>query len=244
MVILSAAKNPSESPRRLTVVGATLASPSGNISPMFCPSCKTEYRPGFTHCADCDVDLVNPLPVEESPWREAGSLVVIWRGSDPVALSRAMGELEKASIRFWQQPTETHTAFGLGIPRPIAQIYVLEKDLEAARTLVSPIEETPPFGDSQSPVELFGKSDFISPESGPVQGELPASRNPATATEELWSGADADLAEGIGESLRENGIQDRTIADADGRSRIFVASADLDRAREILREIIDATPPE
>lgn len=29
---------------------------------MFCPACRSEYRPGFTHCSDCDVDLVSELP--------------------------------------------------------------------------------------------------------------------------------------------------------------------------------------
>jgi hypothetical protein len=28
---------------------------------MFCPSCKDEFRPGFTRCATCDVDLVDSL---------------------------------------------------------------------------------------------------------------------------------------------------------------------------------------
>jgi hypothetical protein len=32
---------------------------------MFCPRCRSEYRPGFTHCNDCDVDLVWGLPREE-----------------------------------------------------------------------------------------------------------------------------------------------------------------------------------
>lgn len=31
---------------------------------MFCPQCKSEYRPGFTRCADCGVDLVDRLPEE------------------------------------------------------------------------------------------------------------------------------------------------------------------------------------
>ena len=31
---------------------------------MFCPECRAEYRPGFTRCADCDVDLVEELPAE------------------------------------------------------------------------------------------------------------------------------------------------------------------------------------
>lgn len=211
---------------------------------MFCPSCKTEYREGFTRCADCGVDLLNSLPAEESPRSEAGSLVIAWRGSDPVAVSRVMGELENAGIRFWQQPTETHTAFGLGIPRPISQIYVLETDLQAAQALVAPIEETPPFGDSQAPLSVFEIADFVGAESGLSAVDLPEHWDPAKATEELWSGADADLSVGIGESLRENGIQDRTIAEVDGRSRIFVVPADHERAREILREIIEATPPE
>lgn len=34
-------------------------------SAMFCPQCRVEYRPGFTHCTDCDVDLVYELPRQE-----------------------------------------------------------------------------------------------------------------------------------------------------------------------------------
>lgn len=29
---------------------------------MFCPSCRDEFRAGFTHCAACDEDLVAELP--------------------------------------------------------------------------------------------------------------------------------------------------------------------------------------
>jgi hypothetical protein len=32
----------------------------------FCPSCRTEYRPELARCADCDVELVDSLPEEES----------------------------------------------------------------------------------------------------------------------------------------------------------------------------------
>ncbi len=45
---------------------------------MFCPECKAEYRPGFTHCADCDVDLVQELPVELSG--TAKTLQRTWSG--------------------------------------------------------------------------------------------------------------------------------------------------------------------
>jgi hypothetical protein len=33
---------------------------------MVCPECRAEYRPGFTRCADCDLDLVQELPVKSS----------------------------------------------------------------------------------------------------------------------------------------------------------------------------------
>jgi hypothetical protein len=28
---------------------------------MFCPECRAEYRPGFTRCADCEVELVHEI---------------------------------------------------------------------------------------------------------------------------------------------------------------------------------------
>jgi len=32
----------------------------------WCPNCKTEYRDGFSKCADCGADLVDELPQENS----------------------------------------------------------------------------------------------------------------------------------------------------------------------------------
>jgi hypothetical protein len=34
---------------------------------MFCPVCKDEFRPGFTRCAGCDVDLVESLEPGGTP---------------------------------------------------------------------------------------------------------------------------------------------------------------------------------
>jgi hypothetical protein len=32
---------------------------------MYCPECRVEYRPGFTRCSDCHVDLIEELEKEE-----------------------------------------------------------------------------------------------------------------------------------------------------------------------------------
>jgi hypothetical protein len=56
---------------------------------MFCPQCKAEYRPGFTHCTDCDVELVENY-VEAVRHPIAKKVVVgdeygarLWHGRDP-----------------------------------------------------------------------------------------------------------------------------------------------------------------
>ena len=34
---------------------------------MFCPACRAEYREGFYICADCNIALVDELPLEPEP---------------------------------------------------------------------------------------------------------------------------------------------------------------------------------
>jgi len=43
---------------------------------MFCPVCRDEYRPGFTRCASCDVDLVD-APEAAAPRKAAPILAEV-----------------------------------------------------------------------------------------------------------------------------------------------------------------------
>ncbi len=62
----------------------------------WCPNCKTEYREGFTHCADCGAALVQTLPDEapepETLDRPAEAVMLMhcpstrWRPTHTVAL--------------------------------------------------------------------------------------------------------------------------------------------------------------
>ena|SRR3989442_7191458 len=62
---------------------------------MFCPECKAEYRPGFTRCNDCQVELVEVL--EESHRVKSGE-VPDAEDSDYVVIATARGPLEDSQI--------------------------------------------------------------------------------------------------------------------------------------------------
>lgn len=204
---------------------------------MFCPLCKAEYREGFHRCAECDVDLVDSLVKENMEEDDKAELV--WRGSDPVAVSRVLGSLRGAGIPYFVKQTSEHLVFGLAIARPRYHILVPRSHFYAAQYLVAPISETLPFESSQ-PAPDAEKTAVASEESqslGPAEDW-----HPKQATLEVWAGTDAGTTEALGDCLRENGIGFRLLAD-DERQHILVRPEDKKRAREIVREVIEGSPP-
>jgi len=68
---------------------------------MYCPNCRSEYRPGFTRCKDCDVALVVELPLEET--LEFVDLVEVLSTGDPGQVSVIKSILEAEEIPYLAQ---------------------------------------------------------------------------------------------------------------------------------------------
>jgi hypothetical protein len=112
---------------------------------MFCPVCHAEYRPGFTRCSDCQVDLVRELPAssgflskairEDEDSGEHDAMEVLWAGVDPRVQSRIADALTEAAIDY-----DDEAAKSFLLPAAaggMLEIRVLASDLAAARKAVA-----------------------------------------------------------------------------------------------------------
>jgi hypothetical protein len=107
---------------------------------MYCPECSGEYREGFTHCADCDVDLVASLPTHEAA--PAGELVTVLETSDPAELAFVESLLRSAGLPFFTRGDHLQSLFALGaiggynaVAGPVS-IQVSEEHAEAAAQIL------------------------------------------------------------------------------------------------------------
>src|ERR1700722_18651717 len=68
---------------------------------MFCPKCQAEYRDGFTHCSDCDVDLVESLSDASAASASlSDGLQPVWRGGSQEQCLALCERLEDARVPF------------------------------------------------------------------------------------------------------------------------------------------------
>jgi len=225
---------------------------------MICPQCHAEYRPGFYRCADCDVPLVQPEPKPKEPGDpNEDPFCSFWRGEDACLHEELCTVLDEVGIPHKTVQRRDHLfnlanypSFELGVPfsffekaeLAIRDAFELDPaDREALLALSLPrllpetreIRKLPPILTPPDTEAIPGP-----PSAG---GSEPA--GPVEATAEVWHGDDAAQHEMLLAALNENGIASRTNHSQDS-ARIFVAPADLDRAREILREIVEGAPPE
>lgn len=203
----------------------------------YCPLCDAEYSEAHTHCTVCGVELVpeglRGRPLDERQRKERIELV--WRGGDPGAVSEVIHTLREAGIRHHVQPTNDHLVFELGMPRPKYAVRTFASDAARAKDLLADIREVSPF--------VSTEASALADEPPPQQPSRKHEWKPAAATLEIWNGEDTALAQLLEDCLRENGIGARCEGKAPGIMRLRVMPADEAAAREIIREVREASPP-
>jgi hypothetical protein len=215
---------------------------------MFCPNCKTEYRTGFSICSDCGAQLVehlDPTPTNRRQSHEGPEL--LWSGTDTAISGVILNALDDAGIPHHESKRDVGPLPGWS--QPVYAIFIpsfhhevahaaLEKAVAEFKSGARPPRE--PDSSSESSAD-----DFEFPEdeqeNAPSPDDIAEDYDPEQAIEEVWSGTDADIKDMLVASLRENGIGCEL--ESENGFRIFVMPSSEARAREIIREVTDASPP-
>jgi hypothetical protein len=222
---------------------------------MFCPQCKAEYRQGFSRCADCDIDLVYELPRDALPQQrepfhaldDGEPLRTVWKCKEEkecVALCRELLR-EGIEYRVVQIPESRYIRMEVDWRYEIA---VQAVDYERAREVLGIDDQSADGAPAKESVEHEAGDEPLpqpddSPPDEPVRNDSYLKAwYPEDATVEVWSGVTSDFPTGVELALKENLIHSRSELYA-GQGKVFVMPEDEARAREIVREIIENSPP-
>jgi len=212
---------------------------------MICPNCKCEYIRGVTQCADCGVALVDALDPSASDPQAGLEVVSVWEGNDPSESAAVKDALEKAGIPVIDQEAAGYFIFPS--MRPKTEIYVSSKNVEEAKKVLLDLEAwDDPEEMSEGVRESLELPESDIPESDEQTSQLLDSSDnwdqddPVT---EVWNGDKEEFADTLTSCLREIGIGSRKLSEA-GHWRLVVRPEQEARAREVVREIVEASPPE
>jgi hypothetical protein len=228
---------------------------------MFCPQCNAEYRPGFTRCADCDVDLVNEPPeyalAGQPPAADPGDpnedpFCSFWKGEDARVHAELCEVLEEAGIphktvfrRDHLFNLSNYAAYQVGVPFSLFEKAVQEafgtEDAEARETLNTPrLLESTQENIKKLPAMRIPAAEENIP-GPPTVGEE-ADWYQEDATTSVWSTEVGEPSDFLVAALHENGIN--CLVDQQGsRAKLYVLPQDAIRAREIVREVVKGEPP-
>jgi hypothetical protein len=215
---------------------------------MICPVCKAEYRRGVTQCSDCGVSLVDTLEPSamelHQQEEDEGALVRVWSGDDPRECASVKAALEKAEISYTDQSAAAYFIFRS--MRPKVEIRVTASDAERAQEIIRELLGEPPVAESgeDTSEELPADSDFLGEIPDDAAPEYPAGDwDEEEAISEVWSGEEVDVAAMLVACFRENGIASRSLTE-NARTRLLVRPQDEARAKVIVREVVEAKPPQ
>jgi hypothetical protein len=239
---------------------------------MFCPQCHAEYRPGFTHCTDCDVDLVYELPAVRNDFPETNQgaspgendedpFCSFWQGDDARLYAELCSVLDEAGIPHKTVRRQDHLfnlsnfpAFQIGVPfslfekaeAAVKDAYELESsDPGAVQALNAPVP-VPLIPESLRSMEKLPEILTPSDEEnipGPPEDARDSEWESEDTGIEVWSGEDRSFGDMLVASLRENQIRVRR-ENSRGKQSLLVSSQEEARAREIVKEVVDGVPPE
>ncbi len=212
---------------------------------MFCPNCKCEYIRGVTQCADCDVALVDALDPLSPGLDDGVRIVPVWRGRDPGEFDAAKQALHDAGILF--TVPDSKGSFSFIASEQNLEVWVAEPDQEKARKIfsdlegqVDPSELTPEELESLALSES-DQEDIEETTNQPLN--LPEHWYEDQPVVEVWSGGDQKLADNLISCLREVGIAWHEFSE-ESHLRLVVLPEQEARAKEIVREVVEASPPE
>lgn len=243
---------------------------------MFCPVCRYEFRPGFTRCNTCDVDLVETLPPEEevdhTPPPTAAQMdhpTLLWSGASGGVFSALTTALDDAQIPYNKEELDARLVFAsqhadLEVWVPIANLPQAQPILDAV--LANPLNADGPATAADADVEE-DSGDVLPDESDEGADDLrheyvARELHPEDATAEVWSGDNETLADALKSCLAEIGVncyvrtpdaEEEASADAHTNRpaekpaatfAVRVLPEDEDLARQIVREVTDAVPPQ
>lgn len=193
-------------------------------------------------CADCEVPLIaSPIEGEGvlSKPVPSGTVVPLWEGEDLALHTSLLEEFEAAGIRYFDEPMGVYPGVRRGDHFPIQpmtrfgyQVAVLSSDLLSAGKILERLLNQKP-QDIDLPVNEEKQGETIERLTDPSE----------KTTCEIWVGQDERLAAFLQDALRENEILMRAEV-AGAEIRIYVCPSDEQRAREIVREIVEGAPPE
>lgn len=236
---------------------------------MFCPQCKAEYRPGFTRCADCDVDLVWELP-KNALSRLAGSsenpgepgdpnedpFCSFWKGEDSRVHVELCAVLDEAAIPHHTVFRRDHLfnlrnypAYEVGVPfsmferaeNAVKQAYGADNVSNAGSgELKGLLTDRLSGGEKRLETLTPAPGDDI---PGPPNAGEGTDWFPEDATVRIWSTNKAGPGDFLVAALHENSIRCRL--DKNGsREELYVLPEDEERAAAIVHEVIEGSPSE
>jgi hypothetical protein len=216
---------------------------------MICPVCKAEYRRGMTQCSDCGVSLVDTLEpsameLQQQDLEDEGALVRVWSSDDPREYASVKAALKKAEISYTDRSAAAYFIFRS--MRPKMEIRVAATDAERAQEIIRELLGDSPVAESEEDTSAGLPANWDADREPPddAEPEYPTGDwDEEEAISEVWSGEEVDFAAMLVACFRENGIASRSRTET-GRTRLLVRPEDEARAKEIVREVVEAKPPQ